>query len=272
MDMDQHQLELTSGQRFGFGANWQKFVSTLTEEQYLRASKSLLDKLGFTNLSGRRFLDIGSGSGLSSLVAYRAGADVVSFDFDPKSVQCTRELKRRVDAPDARWQVLQGSVLDRDFLEGLGLFDIVYSWGVLHHTGSMWQAIDNVAHMVSPHGKLFIAIYNDQGWLSRYWSGVKKLYNRSRFGAVSMVALHAPYFLLARVGGGLTRRWRGRPRDDRGMDFWRDIIDWLGGYPFEVARPEDVRARLEGRGFKLERLYAVGRRLGCNQFLFHQSS
>ncbi len=51
-------------------------------------------------LAGNSFLDVGSGSGLFSLAAMRLGADRVhSFDYDPQSVGCTKELKRRFPPP-----------------------------------------------------------------------------------------------------------------------------------------------------------------------------
>ncbi len=118
----------------------------------LRAEQSLKEMLEVERLDGLRFLDAGSGSGLFSLAARRLGATVHSFDYDPQSVACTHELKRRYFPGDAAWMVEQGSVLDQDYLDHLGQFDIVYSWGVLHHTGAMWQALDNVARLVAPGG------------------------------------------------------------------------------------------------------------------------
>src|SRR3954452_16953624 len=128
--------------RFAFGANWRSFLDGLRSDHVLRAEDSLRSLLGVENLSGWRFLDIGSGSGLFSLAAHRLGAQVHSFDYDPESVACTAELKRRFFPDDPAWTVERGSVLDRDYLAKLGAFDVVYSWGVLHHTGAMWTAIE----------------------------------------------------------------------------------------------------------------------------------
>ena len=163
--------------RFAFGRNWARFLRTVTEERIAAATNSLIRVFGHEGLAGKRFLDIGCGSGLVSLAAYRLGATVHSFDYDADSVACAEELRRRQGAMAAdRWRIERGSVLDAAYLESLGLFDIVYSWGVLHHTGAMWLAIDLAAGCVAPGGMLWIAIYNDQGVWSRVWRVIKRGY------------------------------------------------------------------------------------------------
>ncbi|MEW6589792.1 MAG: class I SAM-dependent methyltransferase [Pseudomonadota bacterium] len=166
------------GERFEFGANWAQFLNVLNDERIALAEQSLSTMLGVSDLQGKRFLDIGSGSGLFSLVARRLGATVHSFDYDPQSVACTAELKRRYHPDDPDWTVEQGSALDKDYLHTLGQWDIVYSWGVLHHTGAMWQALENVTPLVRPGGTLFVAIYNYQRGTTPVWTWVKRAYSR----------------------------------------------------------------------------------------------
>src|SRR5947208_11721581 len=173
----QHEREVTAGRRFGFGRNWASFLKRLNEARIAEAEKNLIEFLGEKSLAGRSFLDVGSGSGLSSLAARRLDARVTSFDYDGQSVACTEELRRRYRPDDPSWIIEQGSVLDTEYLAGLGQFDIVYSWGVLHHTGAMWQAMENAVIPVAPGGKLFIAIYNDTGTQSRRWHAIKRVYN-----------------------------------------------------------------------------------------------
>src|SRR5918911_286314 len=134
MTTGQQALEVARGERFEFGRNWAKFLALLNEQRIADAENSLRQMLECEDLKGRSFLDIGSGSGLFSLAARRLGARVHSFDYDPHSVACTMELRRRFCPEDAAWTVETGSALDADYLKRLGRFDVVYSWGVLHHT------------------------------------------------------------------------------------------------------------------------------------------
>ena len=268
-----HAQEIAAGERFGFGANWARFLTLLDDVRIREAERSLQRMLGMPSLQGKRFLDAGSGSGLFSLVARRLGATVHSFDFDPQSVACTRALRQRLatergEAVDeAQWRVEEGSVLDPAYLATLGSFDIVYSWGVLHHTGDQWTAMDNVSRLVKPAGSLFISIYNDQGGISRYWTGVKRLYNHNALARLLLIAIYTPYFIWLRW---LYRKLTGRGAVERGMSLWYDMLDWLGGYPFEVAKPEQVLRFLRPRGFELREMTTAGRTAACNEFVFER--
>lgn len=272
-----HAVEVARGERFEFGKNWQRFLEVLDEQRIQKATEALASMLGCTSLTGKSFLDVGSGSGLSSLAAARLGARVRAFDYDPASVACTNELRRRYGT-EASWQVEEGSVLDAPYLARLGRFDVVYSWGVLHHTGAMWQALENVIRLVSPGGSLFIAIYNDQGEPSRRWRAIKKLYNRlprplASGLAVLMFAARDMRLLIGDLiklrPAFYVRRWTEYSK--RGMSRWRDHIDWVGGLPFEVAKPEEVILFYQKRGFRLVNLTTCAGGQGCNQFVFERT-
>ena len=262
-----NQVTNTEQARFGFGDNWARYLVLVDDDRISAAEQSLKDMLEVSSLEGQRFLDAGSGSGLFSLAARNLGATVHSFDYDTESVGCTQALKARYWQDDTRWRVERGDVLDGNYLGALGTFDVVYSWGVLHHTGDMWRALGNVVPLVREGGALFLALYNDQRWLSKYWKHVKRTYNRGVLGRWSMIAVHAPYFMTRQIGRTVLS---GSSRRRRGMDPWRDIRDWLGGYPFEVARPEDVLRFYREHGFTLERMTTVGGRHGCNEFVLRR--
>jgi SAM-dependent methyltransferase len=278
MSMTAHEAEVAGGERFEFGANWSRFLEVLSEQRIALAEQSLRNMLGVQTLQGQRFLDIGSGSGLFSLAARRLGASVHSFDYDPRSVACTAELKRRYFPGDADWVVEQGSALDQKYLRSLGLWDIVYSWGVLHHTGAMWEALGNVAPLVRPGGTLFIAIYNHQQVMTRVWHWVKRTYNKLPRGlrwlvlGPALIRLWGPRTVYDLLRGKPFHTWRHYAEHGvRGMSAWRDVVDWVGGYPFEVARPEEIFRFYRARHFELRTLVTCGGGLGCNEFVFSRA-
>ena len=275
---DSHAREVSSGERFEFGANWSRFLSVLDEERIAAAERGLQRMLGQQRLDGLTFLDIGSGSGLSSLAARRLGARVHSFDYDPQSVAATTELRRRYFANDPLWKIERGSALDPEYLKGLGTYDIVYSWGVLHHTGRMWEALGNVVDRVAPRGRLFVAIYNDTGTQARRWHTIKKIYNRlprplqAPFAAVVSAPEEGKAFARAAMKlrpFDYVRSWKGYG-SRRGMSRWHDIVDWVGGYPYEFATADEIFNFYRERGFALENIHVGGVGLGCNEFVFRR--
>ena len=269
-----HRRELDRGERFAFGRNWRRFLATVDEGRILGSQAALLDALGVDDLGGRSFLDIGCGSGLSALAALRSGARVTAFDYDPEAVAATRELLDRFAPADAEWTVHNGSALDRDFVLGLGPHDVVHSWGVLHHTGAMWDACTIAAEAVRPGGTLFIALYNDAGAKSVTWTRRKRRYVRLPPGvrtayAWGLIAAAEALFLARSVRegapGAWLRRWT-RDRPVRGMNRYRDWIDWIGGYPYEYASADDVLARMGALGLD-GRVVIPNDGTGCNEFV-----
>lgn len=271
---------MTSVATFSFGRNWQIFLKSIDEERVKVAMDSLAEFLGADDLTSKTFLDIGCGSGLFSLAAYRLGASrVVSFDVDPFSVQCCRHLHERAGRPDI-WEISEGSILDEQFLKGLGLFDIVYSWGVLHHTGRMWDAVRNSAELVAPGGYYYISLYNkilsrsgSASWIHRFWISVKRLYNAHPTIGTYVLEPVAMAAYLTMVAARLENPIEHvkNYKSHRGMSWRTDATDWLGGYPYEFATVEEVFHFVKGRfpRFTLENIKVTSGR-GLNWYLFQR--
>ncbi len=262
--------------RFGFGENWRAFLDHIDAGRIAGAEESLQSLLGRERLDGLRFLDIGSGSGLFSLAARRLGASVHSFDYDPTSVASTATLRERYHPNDAAWTIERGSVLDEAYLDRLGTFDIVYSWGVLHHTGAMHRAIELAASRVKPGGDFAFALYRATR-LCWAWKIEKRWYVRASPAVQS--AARATYIQLLRLallstGRNFSAYVEGY-RSNRGMDFQHDLHDWMGGYPYESIRPPEVETLMRALGFErvgsVTRPYAAGFfGSGCDEYRYRR--
>ena len=263
-----------SAPAFAFGENWARFLTSLSDPQIEEATRAVSALVG-RDLRDTTFLDIGSGSGLSSLAARRLGARVCSFDYDAQSVACTQELRQRFFPGDDAWTVAQGSVLDQPFLATLGQFDIVYSWGVLHHTGQMWLAIENAARLVRPGGLFIIGIYNFRGGRrgTATWARLKRWYcTAPRWQQVAWENAYLAWDLvsMAAVGRNPIRKIR-EYHSGRGMSWRRDVTDWLGGYPYEAATPGEI---LEFGRRKLNFVLIkqnIDLHLGVSEFVFESA-
>lgn len=230
----------TTVDRFAFGKNWQNFLGDLNPARIAGARTDLIKWLGTDNLQGASVLDIGCGSGVHSYCLQDMGtARLVSFDYDVNSVDATRSLHAAAGAPDS-WTVQQGSVLDTDFIRSLGTFELVYSWGVLHHTGQMWQAIANAATCVTPGGYLFIAIYAKGAQYPEHLALKQRYHDASVSGKRKMEFDWILNQYNHRVRQGLSPEGWWNQGLERGMDPYVDLVDWLGGLPYEVATLEEL--------------------------------
>jgi 2-polyprenyl-6-hydroxyphenyl methylase/3-demethylubiquinone-9 3-methyltransferase len=254
--------------RFAFGENWQSFLSTITDESVRTAEAGLRKLFPDHELSGASFLDIGCGSGLSMLAARSLGArDLTGFDFDADSVAAASRLL----GSEAR--IFQKSILDATPAE-LGTYDIVHSWGVLHHTGAMWEAFDRAAALVAPGGMLAIALYRRTP-LCGAWTTEKRIYARaSKPVQAAMRGAYKIAFLLGLCATGKNPvSYVRNYHSARGMDWHHDVHDWLGGFPYESATPAEIRSRLDRLGFDIVRSFESEVRAGgifgshCDEFV-----
>jgi SAM-dependent methyltransferase len=259
--------------RFQFGKNWVKFVEENFSEEAVKASMDYFCKVtGISSLKGKTFVDIGCGSGLSSLSAYRLGAEkILSFDYDKESVDATRILWKREGGP-AGWQIAQGSVLDDQFMNSLGKFDVVYAWGVLHHTGDMWKAIQNASRLINDDGFFYMAIYNkDYGTKgSEYWLKKKKFFI-SQPPFVQQFLFWKHIFIHQFVGSLIHFKNPCKiKKKRRGMNYFRDVLDWLGGYPYEFATAGEIFSFCRNElGLTLENMRTPAG-LSNNEFVFRK--
>jgi 2-polyprenyl-6-hydroxyphenyl methylase/3-demethylubiquinone-9 3-methyltransferase len=254
---------------FDFGRNWQSFSSQHVDTTRLdQAASSLQALLGRSSLGGMSVLDIGCGSGLFAIAASRLGAgQVTGVDINPRCIAVSADNMNRL-APQAQIAFRQVSALDRAAMGALGRHDLVYAWGSLHHTGSMWEAIRNSAALVAPGGTMVLAIYNRHS-TSRAWRSIKWSYNQMP-GLLQrlMVLAFAVVIYLAKLA--VTRR---NPLEkERGMDFWYDVIDWVGGYPYEYASPAEIERGMAELGFTLTKLVPAQVPTGCNEFVFTKNA
>jgi len=252
---------------FDFGANWEEFSKCRVDHRRVElACQSIQSLLEQESLIGKSFLDIGCGSGLFSIAAHRLGATrVVGLDVNPRCIGIS-QANRDLLAPGSSIEFHVASVLAPEQLKVFGTFDLVYAWGSLHHTGSMWNAIGNVTRCVGPNGMLILAIYNKHV-TSPVWQGIKWLYNRVPVIVQRLMFLvFAGIIYIAKL-----LVTRANPlKKERGMDFWFDVVDWVGGYPYEFAAPSHVKDRLCEEGFVLRRFLPAHVPTGCNEFVFNR--
>ena len=255
--------------RFGFGKNWQSFSETaLTQERIAGARQAFRDLFAGISLHGKSFLDIGFGQGLSLVCATEMGAEVLGVDIDPDNLEALRLTAKamgRGGVPRTRIT----SVLDPAFVkecQAKGGFDVVHSWGVLHHTGHMNRAFDHACSLVADGGYLVCSIYN-RHWSSPFWKVIKVVYNKSPVLLRRLfIGVFYPVIYLAKwLITGKNPRQKGR-----GMDFYHDVIDWVGGYPYEYASIREVRDLVCSKGFECLRVQPALVPTGCNEFVFRR--
>lgn len=259
--------------RYGFGKNWAEFIQTKLSEEIIQESVDhLKDFMKVDSLHGKTFLDIGCGSGIHSLAALRLGASrVVAFDYDEDSVETSRKVRAWAETPEEKWSIVQGSVLDTSFMESLPKSDIVYSWGVLHHTGSMWEAVRNAAIPLKKGGEFYIALYSSDNYIDptpEFWIKLKRAYNQATPLAKKLMELKYVYWILIRpeIEAGRAPLGLMEHYGKRGMTAWTDAKDWLGGFPMEFsgfAETRDFCRRESGLD-----LVNVLTGEGCTEYLF----
>jgi SAM-dependent methyltransferase len=260
--------------RYEFGKNWTGFVKRNVDNERVDIARNhILAFIKRDHLKGLDFLDIGCGSGIHSAAALAAGAEkICSFDYDANSVIATNIVRKRIGEP-SNWSVMRGDVLDDAFISSLGKWNFVYSWGVLHHTGDVWRAVDNASKTVAPGGLFYLALYSaDVQPDPDFWLRIKREYNlASEWKRRRMEWWYVwKYMMQSNPLRFPVVLWRvARHRLTRGMSLFVDIRDWLGGWPMEFTFDADVIKFLDERGFSLVNIKAGE---ACTEFLFMKRS
>ncbi|MFH1590540.1 MAG: class I SAM-dependent methyltransferase [archaeon] len=251
--------------RFNFGINWSNFSeNSLNKKKFNDAVHSLNVLIGQDTIKGKSFLDIGCGSGIFSLAARVLKAKrVVGFDISKESIDTSNLNKKRLNIDGVTF--FRKSILDNDY-RSLGTFDIIYSWGVLHHTGKMWEAIKHSSELVRPKGHFVIAIYN-RHWSSVIWKLIKFTYNQAPTWIKKMSIF---FFFPVLYLGKLVTTMKNPLKKQRGMSFYYDVVDWIGGYPYEYASKKEIKNFVESRGLRLIKYIKSTVPTGCNEFVFEK--
>jgi SAM-dependent methyltransferase len=252
---------------FSFGKNWKNYVESISDDNIYAAKQDILEWLGEFQVRGKSVLDIGSGSGIHSYCFYLLGANkIFSFDYDKNSVEATSIFWEKAGKP-SNWTVTQGSVLENEFVSKIAESDIVYSWGVLHHTGDMWNAIKNAASLVKAGGFFFISIYAKGPNYERHLALKRKFNEKGSIGKWWMIW---EYIFKRHIWRRIKRRqnpFLWNEKKVRGMNVYNDVVDWLGGLPYEVAHEQELSDFLSKLGFKLEKAELRGEG-ACHRLLY----
>jgi len=245
---------------FAFGENWARYATSVGEAQIQEATVALQRLVG-DSLNGKTFLDIGCGSGIHALAAIRLGASaVLAVDIDADSAATARRMLE-MHAPGARWQVREVSVFDLGPAT-VGLFDVVYSWGVLHHTGAMHRALRAAAALVGPGGQFVFALYRRTP-LCWFWKIEKRWYaGASQAAQARARSLYVGLFRIVYPikNRGSFSNYVATYRQSRGMDFYHDVHDWLGGWPYESISPAEADRLMQQLGLRQIRVFLVAGR------------
>jgi len=258
--------------QFDFGQNWKNFSEKkLNKDKIIQAQHDFKELVKDLDIKNKSFIDIGFGQGLGLLSSIIFGAKSVGVDINEKCYETLERNKdffpelKNVDIPIIIGSILDGSILEK--IKSINkTYDILHSWGVLHHTGNMWTAIDNCCQLISQNGIFILAIYNKH-WSSRLWYIIKKIYNSSP-AIIKRLMIYKFYAIIFIAKFLVT--FKNPLKKERGMSFYYDIVDWIGGFPYEYATKDEIVEYLRYKGFNLIKFTKASVPTGCNEFIFRK--
>ena len=247
---------------FSFGKNWLHFIQNNINDSVIESSR--IDIIKWFDVKDKSIIDIGCGSGLSSLIFNNEKAKYIySFDYDINSVDSTLLLKNKQKIINNDWVIKQGNILDTDYIKSLGKFDIVYSWGVLHHTGDLWKAIKNAIYL--SNDLIMLSLYSN---IANYDNDFTAKQNYNKFNELEKKKNIADYVMTVKQSSKKNEEilnWNTPSK--RGMNKYNDIIDWVGGFPYEVCSTKQINQFMEENGFILIQKYDPVQQ-ACHEWLF----
>ena len=240
----------------------------MDDEKIFQSRNDFQNLFSGIDLNDKSFLDIGFGQGLTLNFAQEAGANVLGIDVDPDNMNALRQVSKKFpEKKEPETRII--SILDKEFSESntsLNKYDIVHSWGVLHHTGSMYEAITMASDLVRTDGYFVIAIYNKH-WSSPVWRWIKYSYNIS---PALVQKILTRFFYLIIYFAKLIVTGKDPKNEQRGMDFLHNVVDWIGGYPYEYASTKQITKFVHKLGFETLKINPALVPTGCNEFVFRK--
>ena len=131
------------------------YFDAIEDYRYRIESPWIKQAVGFDQYPGKRLLEIGFGTGTDLLQFARGGAIVTGVDLTPRSVDIAR---RRFEVYRLRGEFITGDGEHLSFPNSS--FDVVYSFGVLHHTPNTSEAVREIHRVLKPGGKAIVMLYN----------------------------------------------------------------------------------------------------------------
>ncbi len=196
-----------------------------------------------------RALDAGCGTGVCSLALAERAGRVVAFDLSDGSLRTARRLAEGAGAE--RFTFAQGSLLQLPFRDAA--FDLVWSWGVVHHTADPARALDELARVLRPGGTLVLALY--------WRTFLTPLHEAVRHGCLRLGAAgrrRAITAIGAAVRAAMAAGFRHQTRDDN-PDVRAQVENWFFVPEKYFFTPRRAAALLAERGLTCE---LVDRRTG----------
>jgi 2-polyprenyl-6-hydroxyphenyl methylase/3-demethylubiquinone-9 3-methyltransferase len=265
-----------SSRHYSFGKNWLEYSQSINSIHVDHVTSDLSRLLNLKDLTQKSVLDIGCGSGVHDVGFYQLGCrNLTAIDYDQDCITATNQTLEKF-CPGSGYKILQGDILSSK-TQSLGKFDIVYSWGVLHHTGNLLEAICKASTLVAREGHLAIALYR-KTLMCGFWKAEKRLYSRlPRIFQRFLELIYISFFSIALLFTQKTSitNYIESYSSKRGMNFFADVKDWLGGYPYESISPHELRKLMSSLGFRQVYSLEGNSRIGifgsgCDEFLFQK--